>query len=389
MLKLNETYFGFTDNKKPMQAAKIEKSLDMLYRYDGIVMSQKEFIYKKLQEGYILDIVENYSYYSEKLKSYTKPRTLYKLVDPVDGSYYEINKTLYEYAAYLLENKFLDTEKAITYIRQEKINKKEQERLERERIERERQEREMQRQKEEEERKQQYRIKQEYWRKQGENLLNSLGYNPITETLDKYWQEIESIYKGREIDKETEYKKAITKFTELLGNESYCNYWIKSFVKYENDKELNFITLDKNISKFLEKEILFKVFNISLDDQPRTISAKIKAVYNNRQYKGGQPIKEHEFYIFDNKTKQFEKRIGQKIKIEHITCFVHEENGVYKVTEAKTGLMLSSPAKTKKESLERAKTNVKKAIDRIDQIIQNAINQNGISPLYQNETVTV
>ncbi|WP_223825223.1 hypothetical protein, partial [Enterobacter bugandensis] len=82
--------------------------------YDNKIITAKELVYKKLLEENTPCYEENYSYYSPRINDYTKPKTLYKIQK--DNSYIEINKTLYNYALHLLDNNFLDPEKANDFI---------------------------------------------------------------------------------------------------------------------------------------------------------------------------------------------------------------------------------------------------------------------------------
>lgn len=384
-MNLKNTYFGYTDNMKVMKAGKVEKTLDKLIRYNDDIMTEKEFAYKALQEGYRPKIIENYSYYSRRLDDYTKPRTLYSLENN-DGIFIEVTKTLHDYAKYLLENDFLNEEKAASYIQHEQQRKEEHERLQREQEEKERQERELQRQQQEEKRKQYLVIKMQQWNKKGQELLSQFENNPITAVLDCYWSEIETIYKKHDIqfNKEKEYNNALNKYTIMLGNQDYCVFWIKYYVERENNDPMK---LEYNVTKFLEKEILFKVFNIQVTDQPRTITAKVKAVFDNREYKGSNKIKYETFYIL-NTERQFEPRQGEKMNIEGITCFIHkDDNGNYRITEAKTGMNLGAISPTKKAAIEKAREGIKHNKDKMNVLIERAINNYGLSPLYR-ETVT-
>ncbi|MFW6016260.1 MAG: hypothetical protein ACOCRK_07450, partial [bacterium] len=125
-MDIKTTYFGFTDNKKPMQKAKIEQSLDKLIRVDGVVVTRKEFIRNILKKGYIPYIEENYCYYSKKLDDYTKPKNDYRLTDQKENSFYQITKTEHDYANYLLENNYIDDVTANNYITAEQKRLKEE-----------------------------------------------------------------------------------------------------------------------------------------------------------------------------------------------------------------------------------------------------------------------
>jgi hypothetical protein len=141
-MNISNTYLGYTDNIKPMQKAKIENTLNNLIRDSGKVMSEKEWVYKKLQSGYTPIVENDVSHYSRKLGDYTKPKTEYALSN---GDYSStINKTLYDYACYIVSNGFLNTEKAISYITAEEQANREKAEAEADKIAAEKAEREAQ-----------------------------------------------------------------------------------------------------------------------------------------------------------------------------------------------------------------------------------------------------
>ncbi|HHU81232.1 MAG TPA: hypothetical protein GXZ35_07920 [Acholeplasmataceae bacterium] len=136
-MNLNNTYFGFTDNMKPMQKAKVEKILDKKKRFDGVILTNKEFIYRELKSGLITEVKENYQYYKRD-GELTKPKTEYRLKSP-DNSYWTIEKTLFNYANYISENGFLDEQRAKEFIitEQNRLRRAEQERINQEQKEKE------------------------------------------------------------------------------------------------------------------------------------------------------------------------------------------------------------------------------------------------------------
>lgn len=101
MIKIDNTYLGFTDNMKPMNKVKVENLLDKLIRADGEVLTEKQWVYSKLLSGYTVSVEENYRYWT-RLGNLSKPKTLYKL-NSEDNSYFEISKTLYNFALYVLD----------------------------------------------------------------------------------------------------------------------------------------------------------------------------------------------------------------------------------------------------------------------------------------------
>lgn len=374
MLKLNNSFLGFTDNMKPLQKAKVEKHLNSLISYNDTVLAQKDWIFQLLQNGYTPKLEENYSYYSRKKDGYTKPKNLYML--DKDDSFYEVSKTSYEFAKYLIENGFTDIEKAKRYIEQERQQREELERLKREQEERERKKKEEQARirREKEERERQEKIKQ--WTEIGKKYMTEEVKNIITASIEKRWKEIELIFPNT--DKKDFTKNFIDKFTQFIGNKEFT----KSNAHYLMFDDIN----TNNLYNKIMKDIYISLFKLTDKDDKRTVTAKIKAFYDGREYKQKECKKE----IFYIRTKQgFEKREGEKLIIDNLTCFLHvNEEKIYQLIEAKTGMKITTGA-SKKEVIEKAKQLIEKNKSNIDNVIQKVINQYGLSPLYRDNEKAV
>lgn len=104
-------YLGFTDGIKEPRKTKIENELDRLYRYNGNICNAITFLCIKLLEGCYPEKEENYQYYKRN-GELSKPKTLYKYMNPDGKCYFELNKTQYDFVCYLLE-KGLNTEESI------------------------------------------------------------------------------------------------------------------------------------------------------------------------------------------------------------------------------------------------------------------------------------
>jgi hypothetical protein len=277
MIKLNDSYLGFTNNVKPLQKGKIEKSLDMLVRYNDQVMKEKEYVIGKLLEGYKPAIEENYSTWSRKLDGMTKPKTRYYMENE-EGYSTDINKTLYNFVLYVIENNFITVESINNYVTNETQEKAEQLRIEQEIIRKEREEKEMQRQKEEQERKAQFEIKRQRWNSTGKALLNTMNNDPITEVLNKHDNELSLMYgQYEDFNKDNFYNR----FIELLGNPDYCIYLTQEYVENENEENKREYTIKSNPIQTLERDILFNAFKIDITDNNRTIKSKINVSYNH------------------------------------------------------------------------------------------------------------
>lgn len=392
-LNLKDTYFGFTNNLKPMQKARAEKTLDKLYRHNNVIMTAKEYIHSKVKENFLPDYEKDYSYYSRRTKEMTKPRTLYKLQNEENGYFTEVNKTEYEYALHILENGYTDHETASEY-----IEKEQQEKAEKERIQalQEQQARE-EKQRAEEERRQKEKAEREekirQWKQRGKQLLETLNNDPIKEVLEQYWQEVKELYPQQNKD---EYFTHFTQvFTEILGNINYCIHYSQAYIENENKSDEDVTkasyTIRSNPRMCLEKSLLFKVFNLNTSDSNRTITAKIKAIYEGREYKESKNTsKQLETFYILKVGQGFEERQGEKHTAEGITFFIHkdEKEGIYKATEASTGLGIGVRETSKREAIKQAKNNIKRTRDRIESVINRSIEKYGISPLYKQEKAT-
>lgn len=271
----------------------------MLVRYNNKVMTEKEFIYLKLQEGYKPTYEENYSYWSSRTGKMTKPKTLYKL--ECDNGYQEINKTLYNYALYLLENNFLNETVAAQYIQNELEKQAEQLRLEQEEKDRQR----IERQKENEERKQRHQEKRKQWKEKGLKLMTDNIKELVKEAFNEHGEEIKSKY-ANNADIHVLIDNAIETFTEQLGNQEF----IKNNVSYVFHDDINRINLNNKIYMSIYK----RIFNATETDSKQTLTAKVRAFYNGKEYKGSSysPIELEDFYILNSNTKQYELKQGEK-----------------------------------------------------------------------------
>lgn len=116
---MKRDYCGFCNGKTPMQQGRIASQLDKKIRWTDKsgkvrITSEEEFVANKiLDEGCVPNtIIEEYGYHYEngwygrekvwgKLE---KPKTIYTLSYKENDTYYEINKTVWEFARYISEH---------------------------------------------------------------------------------------------------------------------------------------------------------------------------------------------------------------------------------------------------------------------------------------------
>jgi hypothetical protein len=136
-----QRFLGFTDNIKEPRKTKVENELSRYYSYKGDVYNTVSFLCVKLLEGSTLKKEENYQYYKRN-GELSKPKTLYKYVSPNSETYFELNKTQYDFVEYLINNGLDTEEKMIAFdnVDVEKIEaaKKAEQETEKRRIEEER-----------------------------------------------------------------------------------------------------------------------------------------------------------------------------------------------------------------------------------------------------------
>jgi len=353
-----KTFFGFTDNLKPMQKAKVEKLLDSVKRYNGIAMSNKEFVYKELQEAAEPQLVENYQYYKRD-GELTKPKNDYRLMT-ADNSYWTIEKTLYDYACYLLENGYLDEQKANNFITVEhdRIEAKKQaelDRIEKERLDKETKERE----------------KQEF-----DQWLNSQAesYNN-TEKLAL----IENIFLG-ELG---QFGRNSIRLLVLIDNfdNSACKTKIKEWLSYYNTASLKtfFHITGINLGK-TDKAIQERLDSITSKDFqgmiPYIPKAKNQGKIDNEMM--------NTFYIMVLQPEpHFEAVTGEYIKKYGLDMFIRQVGNRYLISEAKSGILLCS-SDNKTHLMDELKQFVERmSVEKINTEVNKLININGISPKYK------
>lgn len=111
VMKLDGSFLGFTDNKSPMHKAKIEATLERLIRVNGITTPRKDFILNHILGGATPAKEFEKTRYSMRTGELLKPKMDYRLQNS-DKTFYEISKTEYDFACYLLEH-CLSSEQAV------------------------------------------------------------------------------------------------------------------------------------------------------------------------------------------------------------------------------------------------------------------------------------
>jgi len=361
-MNIKDTYLGFTDNLKPMQKVRAEKTLDNSIRHNGNVITNKEFILIKLQEGLIPEIEEDYSYYSRKLQGDTKPRTDYRLKDQ-DGSFYHIANTEYNFALYLLANSFLDEQRVKEFIvaeqnqllqvAQDEFNQKQQDKERKKTLEREKQEFD----------------------------------NWLTEQVNNYNNNDKlNIAKNIFLDAQVQYNELmLCKLLVLIENidNPMCKDMLKSWLHTNNP---------------ISKKVFYHITGIKLPstdkrtmpllDSLSTTDFKGIILYTKKQSKVDKTKKEvitDTFYKLIRKPEShYEEVIGIPISKYGLDMFITQDaNGIYSISEAKSGLLIVNVS-TKTELMKRLKDTIEQyGVEKVNQMIQEQIDRIGISLKYK------
>lgn len=94
-------YLGWADAMSPMQFGRICKTMEKQVRSNGRIMTKRDFLIRCVQNGLAPKKEENVVTWWRGRKS--KPKTEYRLYDTDGCSYYNINKTEYDFAMYVQE----------------------------------------------------------------------------------------------------------------------------------------------------------------------------------------------------------------------------------------------------------------------------------------------
>lgn len=98
-------YLGWADNMTPVRFGKVHSTMSKTIAHNGKVMTRRDFIVQKVDEGYIPEKQDNVvtTYGSGWNRKQSKPKTEYWLTWGSCG--YTITKTEYDFAMYLMDYK--------------------------------------------------------------------------------------------------------------------------------------------------------------------------------------------------------------------------------------------------------------------------------------------
>lgn len=369
MLKIKR-YLGYTDEIKEPRKTKVENELSACYRYKGNVYNAVEFLCIKLLEGCYPDKEENYQYYKRN-GELSKPKTLYKYysVDTEHGkTYFELNKTQYDFVCYLIDKGLNTEEKILAY------DKADTERMEA-----------LQKAEEEEKARQE----EEKHRREEEKEKFKIWMFSESENIPQFQKDI--------ID-------AI--FLAIYGTENSCNYSLAVCINNYNNplcKEEVISRLhndNKSSIKIFEyltglklpkgyKERIAYLEGLTVSDFKEPIDYKPRKKVDKKE-----EVQKEEFYISERYSIpeghawRWIKVIAEPIEKYGVKMFLREVNGNYTLSIEESGGLVTS-GKSKNECMEKLKKAVESMggkdgfLKRIEDFNKMILERAGKNPLYE------
>lgn len=377
MLKLKETYLGFTDQFPAMKKAKVENTLDKLTRYNGssleqekdvITLARKEFILLCLQLGYKPIVEKDVTRWSKRLQDYTKPKIEYHLERWEEQEKYTstwtITKTEYDFACYLIEQGFTDSTKVLSFMEIEQAKKQAEEYA---RIEAERQAKEQKEKKKQEQ-------------EQFKNWLEEQAKNYQDQEKLSLLKEIFMAETGC-------FGGGSTRLLVLIDNfdNPKCKAELREWLGYYNTASLKtfFHITGINLGK-TDKEIQARLDNLSSKDFTGMIKFKAR---KKRGEVEGKELETFYVYAWNGDGYDFQEVLAEPFSKYGFDMFVQKVGGVWKISESKTGLLVAKGS-TKTEMFDELRRNIDRmGIDKLNEQIEQFIAKNGLSPKYQEQAI--
>ncbi|EAO56419.1 hypothetical protein RBTH_07466 [Bacillus thuringiensis serovar israelensis ATCC 35646] len=306
------------------------KQLDKKIRIDGVVMKQKMFILTLLQKGFKPKFVENYTYVM-KNGEYSKPKDSYQM-EHEDLSFYEINKTLFDYANYLVDNALISPTIAEGYIETERAEV--QLGIEREKHEEEQKKKEEDLAKEKEKQELEERKKLRYSKglKIYSRKADSIVRNEVTRVM-KFFADEGYINDDALAKTEYVYQNVKNRVVSTLADWSSILSALEHAIERHRSGKFNLDYIDTNV--YMMYKVLVKLIDVDLDGTDRDLRNKVKLFITkpNIVTKGNRPLSE--ILIDENNLGSKEKllELASQMTISdlntsgHIYLTYHRETG--------------------------------------------------------------
>jgi len=365
-INLQNTFLGFTDTLTPMQKAKAEKILSDSKNYNGTIMSNKQFIFNQLISGSTPQLIENYQYYKRD-GELTKPKTDYR-IKCQDDSFYQVEKTLYNFAVHIVENGFTEKQKTTEFITeeqtklaqlaQEEFNRKQQEKQHKELL------------------KQQKQEFDSWLSEQAENYSDNVK-------LD--------IAKSIFLDCQGDYNELyLCKLLVTIDNIDIlaCKDKLKnSLYSHNKTSKKVFYHLTGVKLPATDKGTMEILDGLVVTDYKGIIPYKKKQSKTSNNNTQSIAPKTEIFYklIRRNSSYHFEPITALPITKYDIDMFItQDEYGGYQLSESKSGVLIIANVFTKKELMSKLKSLIDQyGIEYAKKLIQDSIDKYGISPRHQ------
>lgn len=327
MLKIKR-FLGFTDGIKEPRKTKVENELSTCYSYKGNYYNAVTFLCVKLLEDCYPDKEENYQYYKRN-GELSKPKTLYKYYSPDGKTYFELNKTQYDFVCYLIENGLNTKESILAY---DKADVEHMEALQKAEEEEKARQEEAQRKAEEEKEK----FKRWIWEESGK--------------IPQFQKDIVDAIFLNIYGQENKWNYSIVPCINNYNN-PMCKAEIISRLHNDNKASIKIFECltGLKLPKGYKERIAY-LEGLTVADFKEAVDYKPRKKAERTEEK---EVQKEEFYTLmgDN---SWRKVIAEPIAKYGMELFIHFENDVWKISHAEVGMSLAS-GKTKTECMQKLK----------------------------------
>lgn len=351
----------FEANKTPMQQARIRDYMEQHLRYNNEVLQRYQYLCSIKDAGYTRpEIDDNYTTWNRRTQEETKPKTVYYYHNDNTNRLQELTKTEFDFITFLIENNY-EGKAYIEFVKQEQILKQQEEQRKKEEEQRQRQLAKEQADKERAERRQRHAEIKEQEIQQGKLIVaKDMELNVrIVGHINSLRQDLlDYIHRGVYRSEDTRADQIVDQYREELKEFFYCalanptrytptmKYHYTEYITKPEDHRFQ----DKLIGSFVQK-----MCKVEPTDVEQTITAKIKAYLERREYKGGTAKKELPttqallLYKDVELAELVYKEVpAEEIKHNNVTFYITSLEGRWLLFESNIGaILLSNSNKTK------------------------------------------
>ena len=372
-MTITKSFYGFTDNCTPMQAARKKEQLDKYFNDNGQIMRFADFavmmIFEKSYKPTVKIITEGMinGYWGKEWGKLAKPKTEYRLESDNCCEFYTINKMQYDYCNYIV-NAFNSEDEALNFA--------ETERQAQEKAAAEAAAKKARQEQEKQEQNQRKKAHKEWMVAEREQYKNTPIEAMCKAIFDYCYGEnlyqpcVDVVILAKDIENPLSRQELIAR----LHNDNKGS--IKIFEHFTG------IKLPKN-----QKERVEFLATVKPEQYSEMVEFKPRAKASNENKTEKQLEK---YYKYMRADKNYVEAYGEKINYNCMVFFA-EKNGkdkCYTVTEATTGLLLTSDKTL--TSISKCKDKIKEFCEtkNIKSLVDAAISRGMKSPLYEEKTIT-